>query len=146
MSVDNIQGIQDVLTPESYLGMGMGWPPREDPATGDLQRAQGEVSVSECLVHLLTTVLGELAHMVTFGTRIDELIGSQGDDTFVQDVMAQMRRAIAANERRITVLSLTYKIRLVTSSNRAVEMQLVYRIVETGKVVTQIFELPQVGT
>lgn len=145
MSVDNIEGIQDVLTPDSFMGKGLAWPPREDLATGDFAKAEGEKSISECLMHLLTTVLGELSPMVTFGTQLDELIGSQGDTSFIEDILSSLRRSIAQNDNRLTVIDISYQLRNVTTSSRAIEIELIYRIVQTGKLVTHIFALPPAG-
>lgn len=145
MSVDNVQGIRDVLTPESRLGKGISWPPREDPTTGDFARSEAEASISDCLIHLLTTVVGELSPMTNFGTRLDELLFSAGEEGLIQDVLESVRDAIRLHEKRITVIDLGYTLRPVTTSTSAIEIDLTYRIVATGAVQTFIQRLPPAG-
>lgn len=145
MTVDNVFGVRDVLTPTSYLGKGMAWPPRKDPATGDFAKADGEVSISDCLLHLITTVIGEISPMMTYGTRVDELLFSEGDDSLVQEVALSIRDAIRVHEQRVTVIDMPYEIRNVTKSSRLVELSIRYRIVATGQIETRLVTFPPGG-
>lgn len=145
MSVDNNLGIRDILTPNSYLGKGMAWPPREDPKTGDFERAEAEVSVSDGIQHLFATTLGEISPLTTFGSRLDELLFDGSDEPFIAEILQSLRRSLESLDNRITVIDLSYVLGAATTSSRTLTISMRYRIVASGKVETFVQRLPPAG-
>ena len=135
MSVDNINSLDEQLSPTAYLAKGMAWPPREDPTTGDFARAEAEESISDCLMHLITTSLGEITPIQNFGTRVDDLLFSVGTSAFVQAVGASIEDAIELHERRVKVIKITPSVQVNSaSSTQTVTIDIRYRIIATGKI------------
>ena len=134
MSVDNINSIEEQLSPTAYLGKGLAWPPRPDPATGDFQRADAEDSISDCLMHLVTTSLGEITPIQDFGTRVDELLFAIGARAFVQSVAASIKDAVDLHERRVKIIRTSPSISTNSSGTKTVTIDLRYRIIATGKI------------
>ena len=142
MSVDNITSISEQITPLSYLGKGLAWPPREDPTTGDFRKAEAEVSISDCLQHLISTALGEITPMQDFGTRADELLFGVGAGSFVQAVATSITEAIARHERRVRVTKITPAISGNPAGTKTATISIRYRIVATGQEVENVVVLP----
>lgn len=135
MSVDNINSLEEQLSPTAYLGKGMAWPPRPDPATGDFRKAEAEESIQDCLMHLISTSLGEITPLQDFGTRIDELLFAVGSESFVQSVAASITDAIELHERRVKVMRIDPKITASgPSSTKTITIDIRYRIIATGKI------------
>lgn len=135
MSVDNINSFEDQLSPTAYLGNGMAWPPRPDPATGDFAKADAEQSISDCLMHLITTSLGEITPLQNFGTRVDDLLFATASSGFVQSVGASIEEAIDLHERRVKVIQITPRVTAnAGTSTQTVTIDIRYRIIATGKI------------
>lgn len=133
MSVDNIAPFEERLSPSAYLRKGLAWPPREDPATGDFKRADAEESISDCLMHLISTSLGEITPMQDFGTRVDELLFGVGHGSFVQAVGASINDAIELHEHRVRVVRITPTVAPNDKGTRTATISIRYRIIATGQ-------------
>lgn len=144
-SVDNIASIEEQLSPTAYLGKGLAWPPREDPTTGDFQKSDAEESISDCLLHLISTSLGEIVPLQNFGTRLDELLFSIGAGSFVQAVASSIQDAIALHERRVRVMQITPQIGTAPSGTKTVTISLRYRIIATGRIKSIVTQPPGQG-
>lgn len=146
MSVDNINSFAEQLSPTAYLAKGMAWPPRPDPATGDFAKAEAEESISDCLMHLITTSLGEITPIQDFGTRVDDLLFATGTSGFVQAVGASIEEAIKLHERRVTVIQITPSVGSnVGTSTQTVTINIRYRIIATGKIDNIVVHPPGQG-
>ena len=142
MSIDNIVPLEERLSPSAYLRKGLAWPPREDPATGDFKRADAEESISDCLLHLISTSLGEITPMQNFGTRVDELLFGVGAGSFVQSVAASITDAITLHEKRVRVIRITPTLSGNPVGTKTVTMSIRYRIIATGKEVEDVVVQP----
>jgi len=142
MSVDNINSLAEQITPSSFLGKGLAWPPREDPTTGDFKRAEAEESISDCLMHLISTSLGEITPMQDFGTRVDELLFGIGTGSFVQAVASSIEDAVDLHEKRVTITRITPAISTSPVGTKIATITVRYRIIATGREIENVIVLP----
>lgn len=146
MSVDNISSLAEQLSPTSFLGKGMAWPPREDPATGDFKRAEAEESISDCLLHLITTSLGEIGPLQNVGTDLDQLLFGPGTGAFVQSVAASITTAINLHEKRVKVLEIRPEFGTSPHGTKTTTINVRYRIIATGKIDNIVAQPPGQGS
>lgn len=144
-SVDNISSLEEQLAPTAYLGKGMAWPPRPDPQTGDFKKAEAEDSISQCLMHLISTSLGEISPMQDYGTRVDELLFAVGVGSFVQAVASSIMEAIELHERRVRVLEITPTLADNSAGTKTVTISIQYRVVATGNIDNIVVRPPGQG-
>lgn len=130
MTVDTLSA--EVISPTAYLGKGLAWPPREDPATGDFMRAEAERSIGDCVLSLITTAIGEMSPLPEFGTRKDELLFGTGSASFVQAIASSIEDAITKFENRVRYVKTEHQI-VERGATRSVQLTILYRIISTGE-------------
>ncbi len=143
MSVDNLFSIRDIQSPKAYLGKGMAWPPQEDPVTGDFKKAEQEESVSVCLRHLLETYIGEYPILREFGTRLEDLLFSDGSGAVMEAVAASVKEAIVRFEKRVDFINVSFKVEGNKAGTRTAFMEIRYRIRATGRTQTNVITVEE---
>lgn len=143
MSVDNLFSIRDIQAPRAYLGKGMAWPPQEDPVTGDFKRAEQEESVTVCIRHLLETYIGEYPVLREFGTRLEDILFSDGSGAVVEAVATSVKEAIIRFEKRIDFVNASFKVETNNVGTRTAFMEIRYRIRATGRTETNVITVEE---
>lgn len=129
--------------PGSLLGKGMGWPPREDPSTGDFVRVADEVSISESILHLIHTIPGVVPGWEAMGTQVEELLfenATASDFSAHAEIVGEsIVEAIRAYEQRVYVLKAKFTAQRVANNRTACFGRITYRVRATGQVVGGVF-------
>lgn len=125
--------------PGSALGKGMAWPPREDPATGDFMRAEGEESIKDCLLNLITTTFGELPLLEVMGTRIERLLFSNDYEGLLELFRLEIREAVKRHEKRVTLVDTRFVVENQSRNKVGIRCRITYRVRSTGQTDNLVF-------
>lgn len=128
--------------PGSLLGKGMGWPPREDPLTGDFVRVEDETSISESILHLIHLTPGVVPGNELMGTQVEDLLfraPSRDFQDLAELVGESIVQAIRNYEGRVYVLGSTFTARRAQHGRTAVFARITYRVRATGEVAQGVF-------
>jgi phage baseplate assembly protein W len=90
--------------PKPFLGVGLGFPPALDIATGALARAEYEESVRQSIWIILGTAKGERVMRPNFGCGIHELVFASMNSATFGRVTEEVHDALLRFETRIDVL------------------------------------------
>jgi len=132
--------------PGAALGKGMAWPPREDPTTGDFKRAEGEESISSCILNLITTVYEEIPLLELMGTRIERLLFSNDLDGLLELFRLEVGEALKRHEKRVFYLGTTFEVSGTDRNTLSVKARIRYRVRATGQPDTLVFPFSLNGT
>jgi len=126
--------------PGAFLGIGMDWPPREDPDTGDIARAVGEASVSACVRRLIHTEYEEVPMLDDMGTEASSILFLAAPEGAAGFVGESIRRAIEDYETRVQYLRGDFLDRYDQTRNNArlLFVRVLYRIKTSGDVVQNV--------
>ena len=98
----------NAIQPITRAFLGVGWKfPLQVNAGGKIARAQYEQRVEESIYLILSTAKGERVMLPDFGCGIHDLVFGINDPRTRSTVVAQVRQALAAYERRIDVLDIS---------------------------------------
>lgn len=126
--------------PGALLGLGMGWPPREDPLTGDFVRVADERSVSESILHLIHTTPGVIPGAEDQGTEVESLLFSASNfDALSKIVGESIVTAIRTYEKRVHVIDAAFTAREASGGRLVCYARIRYRIRATGEIVDGVF-------
>lgn len=125
--------------PGAFLGKGMAWPPREDPNTGDFAKAVDEESISDGLLFLIRTTLGEIPSIEDFGTLADRILFETDVVAGAAVIINSIETAIRTHEPRVFVLGVTMNSKGESRNLRSALINVRYRVRATGQIQEGVF-------
>ncbi len=96
---------------QAFLGTGVAFPPRIDPATGRFQMSKGSQSVKESLYLILMTQVTERLTRPNFGTESASYVFMEVNNTELTIMRRELTERLLGQEPRISDVDITTEFR-----------------------------------